>query len=246
MIWRIFGQKFHRRSEIFNLELPTGKHIALVGPSGSGKSTLVNILLRFWDYQGGNLLLDGRELSEYRQNDVRAHLAVVPQNAYIFSGSIRENLLLAKPTATQAELENAASLAQIHGVIQSMPQGYDTWVGEQGMRLSGGERQRLALARALLKDAPLLILDEPTAHLDTITEQQVIDGILQASQGRSLLWITHRLIAMEHMDEILVLRDGMVVERGKHHELLAQRGDYWRTWELQRMVIGLESGSDQG
>jgi ATP-binding cassette subfamily C protein CydC len=160
-------------------------------------------------------------------------MAVVSQTTHLFNASVRENLLIARPKASQAELVRAAELAQIHDFIQSLPQGYDTWIGEQGLLLSGGERQRLAIARALLKDAPLLLLDEPTAHLDALTEWQVLEALGALMAGRSVLMITHRLVGMEMMDEILALNQGRIVERGTQTALLAQGGLYRRMWDLQ-------------
>jgi ABC-type multidrug transport system fused ATPase/permease subunit len=217
--------------------LPQGKCLAIVGPSGAGKTTLVNVLLRFWDYVEGQILLNGRDLRQYDPKAVRQQLGVVSQNTYLFNETIRDNLLLARPTATQAELEEAARLAQLDGFIQSLPQGYGTWIGEHGLRLSGGERQRLAIARALLKNAPLLVLDEPTANLDTITEQQVLRTIHTLMQGRSTLLITHRLVGLEQADEILVMQAGRVVQRGQHAELLQVDGLYRQMWTWQNQVL---------
>jgi ABC-type multidrug transport system fused ATPase/permease subunit len=216
-----------------SFDLPAGKRLAIVGPSGAGKTTLVNLLLRFWDYQYGEVRLGGSDLHCYPAEALRSRMAVVSQTTHLFNASVRENLLIARPKASAAELERATELAQIHSFIQSLPQGYDTWIGEQGMLLSGGERQRLAIARALLKDAPLLLLDEPTAHLDALTEWQVLETLGTLMAGRSVLMITHRLVGMEMMDEILVLNRGRIVERGKQSALLAQGGLYRRMWELQ-------------
>jgi thiol reductant ABC exporter CydC subunit len=222
----------------FDLRLPFGRRVALVGASGAGKSTLVNLLLRFWEYDGGHIWLCGQELRDYHQDELRRLFAVVSQNTYLFSASLHENLLIARPQATQAEIEQAARRAHLHDFIQSLPEGYDTWVGEQGLRLSGGERQRLAIARALLKDAPMLILDEATANLDAVTERQVMVEIQALMEGRTTLAMTHRLAGLENMDEILVLHAGRVVERGVHADLLRRAGRYRRMWELQNQVIG--------
>jgi ATP-binding cassette subfamily C protein CydCD len=217
--------------------LSRGKHLALVGPSGAGKTTLINLLLRFWEFHQGDILLDGRDLREYDPDALRRSIAVVSQNTYLFSNTVRENLLLARPEASEGEIVAAARQAQIHAFFQSLPQGYETWIGEHGLRLSGGERQRLAIARALLKNAPLLILDEPTANLDAQTEKALLQAIQQAVEGlinepHSVLMATHRLVNMEWMDEILVLDGGRIVERGRHQELLTRRGLYWRMWGL--------------
>ncbi len=213
--------------------LAPGKCLAMVGPSGAGKTTLINVLARFWDYDEGQIFLGGRELREYEADAARRLMSIAAQNTHLFNGTIRDNLRLARPEATQAELEQAAQQAHIHQFIQSLPQGYDTWIGEHGLRLSGGERQRLAIARALLKDAPILILDEPTAHLDAATAQAVMQALYAASRTRAVLIITHRLVGLERADEILALCDGRIVERGRHAELLQARGLYRRMWDLQ-------------
>jgi thiol reductant ABC exporter CydC subunit len=218
--------------------LPQGGSLAVVGPSGAGKSTLVNLLLRFWDYDAGQILLGGHELRTYRQEDVRAMIGVVSQHTHLFNASVRENLLLARPGARQADLERIAGLAQIHEFIQSLPEGYDTWIGEQGLKLSGGQRQRLAIARALLKNAPILILDEPTANLDPLTERAVMGAIQGLMAGRTTLIITHRLAGLETVDEIVVLRTGHIVERGRHADLWPMGGLYRRMWDLQNQLLG--------
>ncbi len=216
-----------------SFDLPQGKRLAVVGPSGAGKTTLINILLRFWDYRHGEVRLGDIDLHCYSAEAMRGRMAVVSQTTHLFNASIRENLLIARPKASEAELVQAAALAQIHGFIQSLPRGYDTWIGEQGLLLSGGERQRLAIARALLKDAPLLLLDEPTAHLDALTERQVLEALGALMSGRSVLMITHRLVGLEMMEEILVLNRGRIVERGTHASLVSRGGLYRRMCDLQ-------------
>ncbi|MEW5867991.1 MAG: thiol reductant ABC exporter subunit CydD [Chloroflexota bacterium] len=220
-----------------NFSLPPGKRLAIVGPSGAGKSTLVNLLLRFWDYEQGQILLNGGELRHYDPEELRRKVSVVPQRTYLFSASASDNLRIACPQASQEQLERAAQAAHIHDFLQSLPQGYATWIGEHGLGLSAGQRQRLALGRALLQDAPLLILDEPTANLDVLTEQEVLESIFSLMDGRSTLLITHRLVGMERMDEILVLDRGQVVERGRHAELLEKGGLYRRMWDLQHQTL---------
>ena len=217
--------------------LPAGGHLAVVGPSGAGKSTLVNLLLRFWDYQEGSIVLCGRELREWDEEEARRLVAVVSQRTHLFGGTIRENLLLARPEASEEEVVRAAQRARLHDFVQTLPRRYDTWIGEQGLLLSGGERQRLAIARALLKDAPLLILDEATANLDSLTEEEVLRALRELREGRTTLTITHRLAGLADADEIVVLRAGRVVERGRHEELLAGGGLYRRLWDLQRQSL---------
>jgi ABC-type multidrug transport system fused ATPase/permease subunit len=213
----------------------------VVGPSGAGKSTLVNLLLRFWDYaapgNAGQILLNGQELACYRPEEVRSMLAVVSQNTYLFNATLRENLLIARPQASESEILRAVAQAQLEALIERLPQGLDTWIGEGGLRLSAGERQRVAIARAILRDAPLLILDEATANLDTMTEREVLGAIHTLMEGRSTLMITHRLVSMEWMDEILVLRGGRVAERGRHQDLIQQGGWYARMWRQQQSLI---------
>ena len=220
-----------------SFSLPQGKHIALIGPSGAGKTTLTSLLLRFWEYQQGSIRLGNHELHQYRQEDIRKRIAIISQNTYLFSASIKDNLRIACPEATEDEIILAARQAQLDDFIQSLPAGYDTWVGEHGLRLSAGERQRLAIARALLKNAPLLILDEPTANLDPVTENAVLSSIHRLSQGRSTITITQRMIGLETMDEILILQKGKIVERGTHHQLLESRGVYRRMWDLYHQIL---------
>ncbi len=226
-----------------SFELSHGRLVAVVGPSGAGKSTLAHLLLRFWEYREGQILLDGRELSEYDAETVHSMMAVVTQHTHLFNASIRDNLLLARPGATDRETIQAAKQAQIHDFIESLPQGYDTWIGEEGLRLSGGQRQRLALARAILKVAPILILDEPTANLDALTEREVVASLQAVAAGRATLLITHRLVGLEAADEILVLRDGRVAERGRHVDLMQMGALYRRMWDLQNQIL-LEDGGD--
>jgi ABC-type multidrug transport system fused ATPase/permease subunit len=220
-----------------DLSNPPGGRIAIVGPSGAGKSTLVSLLARFWEFKAGHILLDGQDIRGYAQDDVRRCMGVISQNAYLFSATVWDNLRLARPAASREQIIQAARGAQIHDFIESLPQGYDTWAGEQGLRFSGGQRQRLAIARALLQDAPLLVLDEATANLDALTEREVLRSIFDLAGDRSLLVITHRLVGLESMDEILVLDQGRVVERGTQVELLQAGGLYRRMWDLQNQVL---------
>jgi thiol reductant ABC exporter CydD subunit len=205
-----------------------GATVALVGRSGAGKSTVVSLLLRFFDPQQGRILLDGRPLPDYDLHTLRGMIAVVSQDTYLFHGSVAENLRLGKPDATPAELEAAARAANAHDFIAALPQGYDTMIGERGLKLSGGERQRIAIARALLKDAPMLILDEATASVDAANEALIQDALQRLTARRTTLVIAHRLSTVINADQIIVLDQGRVVERGRHTELLDSAGAYAR------------------
>jgi thiol reductant ABC exporter CydD subunit/thiol reductant ABC exporter CydC subunit len=217
----------------FSLDLPPGKRIGIIGPSGAGKSTLFNLLLRFWDYSQGSLVLAGRELREYAFEDVRRCLAVIAQNPALFSGTIRSNLLLAHPGASSQDLEQVLAQVHLQEWLAHLPDGLDTWIGERGLQVSGGERQRLAIARALLQDAPLWLLDEPTAHLDPQTRQAVAAMLQAVTRGRSLIWITHELSELDTLDEIIVLQDGRILEQGPP-SILAARAGWYARWRAAR------------
>ena len=192
----------------FDLRLDPGKRIALVGPSGAGKTTVTSLLLRFLDPEEGRVTIAGRDIREYRQTDVRRTFALAGQNAHVFNSTIRANLRLARPAATDADLEDALQRARIGDWVASLPEGLDTLVGEEGTQLSGGQRQRLTLARALLADAPVLILDEPTAHLDSEMAEELVRDILAAADDRSILLITHRPEGLDLVDEVVTLDGG--------------------------------------
>ena len=217
-----------------DLDLAEGRRVAVVGTTGSGKSTLLNLLLGFWRQDAGTIQLGGEPLSAFRGEDLRARIALVSQHTHLFDASIRENLLLAAPDAPQGRLEQVCETAQIHHVIAALPEGYDTWVGETGVRVSGGQARRIAIARALLRDAPILLLDEPTEGLDAATERALMDAVRVLMQGRSTLLITHRPAALADMDEILVMQRGRIIERGTHKQLLAA--------EHYPRLLGLDAG----
>lgn len=221
------------------LSLSPGRRIALVGASGAGKSTLARLAVRFWDPTEGTIRLDGQDLRRYALADLRARISMVDQETYLFNDTLRGNLLLGKPGADPQEIQLALDQARLGEFVSRLPQGLDTWIGEQGLRLSGGERQRVAIARALLKDAPLLILDEVTANLDPRTERELWQALDRLMQGHATLVITHRLLAMEQMDEIIVLDHGHIIERGTHASLLAMAGSYRALWEAQRGMLSL-------
>jgi ABC-type multidrug transport system fused ATPase/permease subunit len=189
----------------FSLRLEPGRRVALLGPSGAGKSTVANLLLRFLDPEAGRVTLAGRDLRAYRQHDVRAAIAVAGQDAHLFSTSIRDNLLLARPQATVPELEDVLRRVRLDAWVATLPNGLDTRVGERGGELSGGQRQRLVVARALLADAPVLVLDEPTAHLDAATASALMDDVMDAAGDRTVLLVTHRPEGLEHVDEVVTL-----------------------------------------
>ncbi|MDW8070034.1 MAG: thiol reductant ABC exporter subunit CydC [Anaerolineae bacterium] len=217
--------------------VPAGGRVAIVGASGSGKTTLVNLLLRFWEYAEGSIRLGGYDLRAYRAEDVRRLIGVVTQHTHLFNGTVRENLSLACPEADEAALWHVLEVAQLADFVRALPDGLETWIGEHGIRLSGGERQRLAVARALLCDTPFLILDEPTANLDALTERALWNALETLMHGRTCIVITHRLVALEGMDEVLVLQAGRIVERGRHSELLEHDTLYRRMYRLQTTLL---------
>jgi thiol reductant ABC exporter CydC subunit len=230
---------------LINLDLPIGKRMAVVGPSGSGKTTLINILLRFWDFQDGEIILGDCDIRQMKLADVRRVFGVVSQATFIFSGTLRSNLLLANPEANDVQLWQALEYAGLANYVSSLPLQLDTWTGERGVLMSGGERQRLAIARCLLKDASIYLLDEPTANLDAISEQRLLKTIDAITRDRSLLWITHSLAGLEMVDEVVVMNEGRIVQRGRHKELVAQSGLYKNMWIIQnRIMIDLPGTSD--
>lgn len=217
-----------------SFEVPAGKTVAVVGSSGAGKSTLARLLFRFYDVKQGAILIDGQDIRDVRQDSLRAAIGVVPQDTVLFNDSIQYNIAYGRPEAREAEIQDAARLAHIHQLIMSMPEGYRTIVGERGLKLSGGEKQRVAIARTILKNPCIFLFDEATSALDSHTEREIQDNLREVSQGRSTLIIAHRLSTIADADEIIVLAEGRVVERGRHAELLARKGLYAGMWARQR------------
>jgi ATP-binding cassette subfamily B protein len=217
--------------------VPAGGTLAIVGPTGAGKSTISRLLFRFYDANAGRVLIDGQDVRDVQQGSVRAAIGVVPQDTVLFNDTIRYNIAYGRPGATQDEIENAARLAQVHDFVLRLPDGYDTRVGERGLKLSGGEKQRVAIARTLLKDPKLLILDEATSALDTRTEQEIQSALRDAARGRTTLVIAHRLSTVVDADEIIVLQEGQVAERGSHAALIAADGLYAAMWRRQSEAV---------
>jgi ABC-type transport system involved in Fe-S cluster assembly fused permease/ATPase subunit len=215
-------------------EVPAGKTVAIVGPSGAGKSTISRLLFRLYDVSSGKVLIDGQDIRKVTQSSLRASIGMVPQDTVLFNDTIRYNIRYGRWDATDAEVEHAAQLAQIDGFIRMSPKGYETQVGERGLKLSGGEKQRVAIARTVLKGPPILVLDEATSALDSHTEQEIQDALEKVSRNRTSLVIAHRLSTIVGADEIIVLDQGRIAERGTHSQLLAMKGLYASMWNRQR------------
>lgn len=228
---------YHPRRQILHgvsFEIPAGKKLAIVGPSGSGKSTLARLLFRFYDVQGGHILINGLDLRTLTQDSVRSHIGVVPQDTVLFNDTIFYNIQYGRPGASRQEVEHAAGLAHLDAFIRQMPDGYDTLVGERGLKLSGGEKQRIAIARALLKNPPIMIFDEATSSLDSASEQAILGAIREVAASRTTLVIAHRLSTITDADEIVLLDHGRIRERGSHASLLAADGAYAQLWKIQQ------------
>jgi ATP-binding cassette subfamily B protein len=217
-----------------SFEVPAGKMVAIVGPSGAGKSTISRILYRFYEVSSGRVLIDGQDINAVTQGSLRAALGMVPQDTVLFNDTIEYNIRYGRPSATDEEVREAARMAQIDAFIQALPDGYETMVGERGLKLSGGEKQRVAIARTILKGPPILMLDEATSALDSYTEKQIQAALDRVAENRTTLVIAHRLSTIIHADEILVLQAGDIVERGSHAGLLAQGGLYAGMWARQQ------------
>ena len=216
-----------------SLEVPGGQTVAIVGASGSGKSTIGRLLFRFYDVNGGALRIDGQDVRDVTQESLHDAIGVVPQDTVLFNDTIRYNIAYGRDGASHSEIVEAARAAQIHDFIESLPEGYDTMVGERGLKLSGGEKQRVGIARTLLKNPPLLLLDEATSALDTETEQEIKGALARAGQGRTVITIAHRLSTIAEADQIIVLEQGVIKERGTHTELLDRGGRYAQLWQRQ-------------
>jgi ATP-binding cassette, subfamily B, heavy metal transporter len=216
-----------------SLSVPAGHTVAIVGPSGAGKSTVSRILYRFYDVAGGSVSIDGQDIRDVTQASLRASIGIVPQDTVLFNDTIYYNICYGRPEATRAEIEAAAKLARIHEFITALPEGYDTMVGERGLKLSGGEKQRVAIARTILKDPRILLFDEATSALDTRTEQEIAQSLREVSRGRTTIVIAHRLSTVVDADEIVVLVEGRIAERGTHMALMMKNGVYADMWRRQ-------------
>ncbi len=217
-----------------SFEIPEGHKVAVVGPSGAGKSTIARLLFRFYDVDAGRITVNGRDIRDYTQDALRAHIGVVPQDTVLFNDTIFYNIAYGKPGAQRADVERVARLAHLEQFIAQLPEGYDTMVGERGLKLSGGEKQRVAIARALLKDPPIMIFDEATSSLDSASEQAILAAIREVAQSRTSLVIAHRLSTITDADQIVLLERGEIRERGTHAQLLAAGGAYASLWRLQQ------------
>ncbi len=216
-----------------SLKVPAGNTVGIAGPTGSGKTTLIKLLLRLYDLQEGVIRIGGIDLRDLRVSDLRRQMALVSQDVYLFHGNLRDNIAYGKPQASQGEIEQAAKRAELHDFIISLPQGYDTIVGERGIKLSGGQRQRLSIARAIVKDAPIIILDEATSAVDTETERAIQHNLRELTKGKTAVIIAHRLSTIRQADQIVVLENGSIAEEGRHEELVKEGAVYAGLWKVQ-------------
>ena len=217
----------------FSLSIPAGQTVAIVGPTGSGKSTIVRLLLRFYDPQSGSITMDSIGLKEWELDTLRQSIGLVSQSVYLFDGSIWDNILYGRPDATEEDVIAAAKAAEVHEFIETLPQGYHTPIGERGLKLSGGQSQRISIARAILKDPPILVLDEATSAVDNETEAAIQRSLEVVSQNRTTIVIAHRLSTIRHADKIVVMDLGRIVAEGTHEDLIAGKGLYHRLWNVQ-------------
>jgi ATP-binding cassette subfamily B protein len=232
-----------RRSilEDIDFHIAPGHTVAIVGPSGAGKSTIARLLFRFYDVDAGAIEIDGQDIRDVTQDSVRRAIGVVPQDTVLFNDTVLYNIAYGRPGASRAEIEDAARFARIHDFVAGLPDGYDTMVGERGLKLSGGEKQRVAIARVILKAPDILIFDEATSALDTKTEREIQASLAEVAAGRTTLIIAHRLSTIVDADQVLVLDDGRIVERGHHRELLALGGVYASMWARQQEAARREA-----
>ena len=248
VVFRHVDFRYDPRREILgdvDFAVPPGGSVAIVGPSGAGKSTIARLLFRFYDVSSGSIEIDGQDIREVTQDSLRRAIGVVPQDTVLFNDTIFYNIAYGRPGASRAEIEEAARLAHIHDFIAALPDGYQTMVGERGLKLSGGEKQRVAIARVILKAPRILIFDEATSALDTKTEREIQASLAEVAAGHTVLMIAHRLSTVVDADQILVLEAGRIVERGNHRELLARGGVYAAMWARQQEAARLESQEDE-
>jgi ATP-binding cassette subfamily B protein len=217
----------------FSLTIRSGEKVALVGSSGAGKSTITKLLLRLFDVTSGSVKIDGIDVRDMAQDDLRAHIAFVPQDPVLFHRTLMDNIRYGRRDATDEEVIEAARKAHCHEFIERLSKGYETYVGERGVKLSGGERQRIAVARAILKNAPILVLDEATSSLDSESEALIQDALNVLMEGKTVIAIAHRLSTIMHMDRILVIEGGRIADQGTHQELLSREGLYQKLWNIQ-------------